>query len=408
MTRNTKLVYLFVFLTIFFAKVAQSYDNAHFYRAPLFYGEPRFDKDFLASFDFKIFGGTTSKAIAGCCNDICLLDIYGYHNMQYLGKNVPGKDLSKPSDLILHQLEQIPSRGNFGILSFAGRFRTFETLFNYQQNFTRGFFASVFVPLRSLEISCIRSKDISCNIDEICSLVPCPESEAANTYWQAFLNLFPDIMKRYGLVVGDFKERGLGDVSLALGYTINYEDADFLDFIDATIRFGVTLPTSKQRCEDHVFSLPLGYNGHTGIFGVFDVAFGLYDWATLGMHFDATWFNKRCKNLRVKTACEQSGLIKLAKENAQVRRGTMFNGGMHFKADHFIGGFSLIVGYSYSTKQKDELDCFRSPCIDCNIANSDCALQKWTMHTMHLFAEYDFTKDGWNYCLASTFFITLS
>jgi len=400
MTGRAKSGYIFIvffILCVLCTKTTLSYDNSHFYRARLFYGEPRFEKEFLTSLDVSFAGGSTCKALPGGCNDACLLNICGCHHMQYLGKNVP-KDLSKETNLILHQLEQIPSKGNFGILSFSGKFKTWELIVNFQQNFKNGFFANVHVPIRRLEIKNIKYEDVSCATDETCSLLPCPQTENANTYWQAFLNMFNRILADHKLSIANTAQQGIGDTSIALGYTINYEDTDFLDFVDGTIRLGILIPTGKKKNENCVFSLPTGYNGHTGVFFAFDTAIGIYDWATLGMHIDAICFNKRCRAMRIKTACEQRGFIKLAKDTVHIKKGTIYNAGIHFKADHFVGGFSLIVGYSYSTKHNDELSCFKNSCIDCTIANTDCALQQWHMHTMHFVGEYDITKEDWKFC----------
>jgi hypothetical protein len=102
--------------------------------------------------------------------------------------------------------------------------------------------------------------------------------------------------------------------------------------------------------------------------------------------------------MRIKTACEQSGLIKLQQDVAREKMGNIYDAGVYFKADHIAGGFSLLAGYAYSAKQNDELDCFKNKCLDCQIANTDCALQKWNMHTVNLIAEYDFTQDTRKYC----------
>jgi len=396
MIQKLKLHYFLLLVTVCIPKIIISYDNAHFYRARLFFYEPRLQKNYLSSFDFSIAKGSTCKGIGCncCCDETCLLDICGCHNMQFLGKNVPGKDLSKQTDIILHQLAQIPAMQDFAQLSFSGEFRTWEIVFSYYQNFTRGFFLHLHAPFRKVEIRSICYKDVSAKTDQNCAQINCPSLDDANTYWQAFLNLFEQTLKDHKLIFDrNVYCRGVGDISVALGYTINHEDTDFLDFIDATVKLGVMIPTSKKRNEDVLFSLPIGYNGHTGLFAELDLALGLYDWATIGGNVNIKWFNQRCRNIRIKTACEQNSFIKLAKDCAQVKHGSIYNIGAYFKADHFVSGFSFLIGYSYTRKNDDELDCFKKPCTDCQIANTDCARREWLMHTLHLWAEYDFTKD---------------
>jgi len=397
MTHKAKLSHLLIlFSIILINKIALSYDNAHFYRARLFPGEARFERNYLSSFDITFAGGKTNKGYAcGSCEEVCLLNICGYHNMQFLGKNVPDKDLSKETDALLNMLEQIPAQGNFGKLRFSGEFKILELVLSYYQNLTRGFFIHFHLPIRKLDIDSTCYKDM-CPTDETCPNTCCPIDGMANTYWKAFLNMFGQILQEHNLNIGNTCQKGVGDLSLVLGYTVNYEDTEVLDFIDATIRGGIMFPTSKLRNIDCAFSIPLGYDGHTGLFGMFDLDLGIYDWATIGANVSATWFNSRRRKMRLKTAWEQSGFIKLYKDFVRRKKGNIYNATGYFKFDHFIGGASFLLGYSYSTKHKDELDCIPA-CVDCEIANSDCMLRQWKMHTLHLFFEYDFTKDNMKY-----------
>lgn len=408
MVLNSKILYILSIIMLLSPKTISTYDNSHFYRAHFFNSEPRLDKNYLSSFDVIFGAGSTCKGINSQGGKTCLLDICGYYNMQYLGKNVQ-KDLTRESDLIMQQFEQVESNNNLGLLSFSGEFKTTEADLSFYQNFKNGFFLNLHIPIRKLEITQIKYKDVSCSNYETCnsdctscdctscdcnnncSCSTCTDS--SNPYWQAFLNSFNTILSDHDLNISPISQSGLGDISAVLGYTINYEDSKDFDFLDSTFKFGIITPTSKIKNENYVFSLPLGYNGHTGVFGSVDVAFGVYDWATLGLHLDAISFNKICKNLRIKTACEQSGLIKLQKDTAREKMGNIYNASAYFKADHVIRGLSIIAAYSYSAKQKDELDCFKNNCSDCEIANTDCSLQKWDMHTINLIAEYDLAND---------------
>lgn len=422
---------LSIIISVFFCFITNfslSYDNSHFYRSHFFDSEPRFERDYLSSFDIYAGGGSTCNSLNSNSQKSCLLDICGCYNMQYLGKNVPEKDLSRTSDIIMQQLEQIPSYDNIGLLSFSGEFKTAEADFSYYQNLKSGIFMQVHLPVRKLQIKNIGYCNASCNTNQNCSLLSCQQNSSnscsshnlcsscagqnssanqnssntnlttANSYWQAFLNSFDQVLLDYNLSIADTNSSGIGDLSTVLGYTINYDELDTMDFIDATFKFGVMCPTSKKKNENCVFSLPLGYNGHTGVFGSIDTAFGVYDWITLGLHVDAITFNRICKKMRVKTALEQSGLIKLAETTVREKLGNIYDAMAYFKADHIGAGFSLLAGYTYSTQENSELDCFKNTCIDCQAANSDCSLQRWKMHTIHLLAEYDFSQENRKYC----------
>jgi len=387
-TLFTSISLLLLLLLLLRHNVISAFDNAHFYRAAFFNGEPRFEKKCLTSFDFWFSGGSTCQGIRCDRQKTCLLDLYGTHNMRLLGKNVPGKDLSKETDIILEMLTSIPSRNNFGQLSFRGNFSISELNFLYTQNITRGFFAQAHIPYRKLRISCIQFCDLSPTDDK------CPNIN--NQYWKAFLNLFDDILQAYHLNIKDFCGRGLGDFTFLVGWTKNYENTTEIDFIDATVKTGILAPTGNKKNENKVFSLPLGYDGHIGFPISFDSALGLYDWLTIGAHIDFIYFLNKSKNIRVKTDKDQSGLIKLTKECVCVEKGAVWNAGIYTKADHVIGGFSLILGYTFSAKQRDHLSIYQNcnSCIDCAIINSDETLKQWHMHTVHFIAEYDFSQEN--------------
>jgi hypothetical protein len=159
-----------------------------------------------------------------------------------------------------------------------------------------------------------------------------------------------------------------------------------------TFKFGILVPTGAKRDEDQVFSLPLGYNGHWGVPISADLALGLYDWLTFGGHIDALFFAKTTREIRMKTALYQSGLIKLTKGKVDIDRRSLWNAGLYLKGDHIARGLSLLFGYTFSNQNATTLetcDC----CLDPSIINSDEMLQGWKMHTVHFWTEYDFSKE---------------
>src|SRR5690242_7333697 len=72
-------------------------DNAHFYRAAFFWGEPRFEKDWLTTIDTTVGGGSTMQGYNNCGDKTSLLAIYGLENLIAIGANVPNLDNS-PED----------------------------------------------------------------------------------------------------------------------------------------------------------------------------------------------------------------------------------------------------------------------------------------------------------------------
>jgi hypothetical protein len=96
----------------------------------------------------------------------------------------------------------------------------------------------------------------------------------------------------------------------------------------------------------------------------------------------------------MKTAIRQSGLIKLAHGCATVDAGTLWISGTYIKADHLCRRLSLLTGYSYAHKNADHIVPADPSIFDSFVVNSDPELQSWGMHTIHIFLEYDFTKEN--------------
>ncbi len=157
-----------------------------------------------------------------------------------------------------------------------------------------------------------------------------------------------------------------------------------------TFKTGVLVPTGKRKNENQIFSLPFGYNGHWAIQGIGKLSIGLYDWLTFGGHIEAMFFLNKDRNMRLQTAPCQSALIKLARGNAEVNPGTIWDAGVYTKADHLVGGLSVLLGYSFASKSEDVITPCDMGTFDPCIANGDPQFQSWKMNTLHLYAEYDF------------------
>ncbi len=384
-------MYKCLILSLFIACASTiiGYNNPHFYRAtPLFF-EARYDRSLLSTLDISASGGSTKCALNRCGNKVPLLDIYGTSNMLALGANVPGKDPSNPLDLILIQLGLIAGRDGFGTFSTHGTFDIKELTFSWVQNIYRGFFLQAYLPYRKLSIDNIA----------FCDLSPCgPPCPNINTpLWKFFKQNFFEILARYGLSADPTDEHGIGDFAFFLGWTHSYDRNPAIDFVDSTVQVGFIAPTGKKQNPDSVFSLPLGYNGHWGIPFIFNFAFGTHNCFTMAFHASAIVFASTERDARVYSSSSQSGIIKLAKLRVCEEKGAIWSLGSYIKADHFCRGLSVLAGYSFANQQNDFFTSVCGTRCDSLVANCDGALQGWKMHTIHFWAELDFTllKCSW-------------
>lgn len=368
-------------------------DNAHFYRAAYFWGEPRLEQDWLFSADTSVGFSSTRTSRNSSNEKTPLLNLFGPFNMQDLGKNLPNLDPNSKLDKILIDLQNLPDNDEFGHLEFDAKFSMVEGVVSLYQNFTNGFFCQAYLPIRKLKINNISYKDLSPTNGQ--------EPNESNPVWQEFLSSFDEITNKYGIDMHASKNSGAGDLSLLLGWTINYQETTHVDYVDISSKIGVLFPTGKTKNENKPFELPTGYNGYYGLPVFVQGSFGSFEWLTLGGHVGALFFYEKTKKLRVKTAAEQNGLIKLAQELVQVDPGTIWTFGSYIKADHISAGLSALCGYSFNKKENDTL-FLKNPADSTTtnlIINSDPLYHGWNMHVLNLLVEYDFAYDpnklGW-------------
>ncbi len=360
-------------------------DNAHFFRAPFFFGEPRLAEPHLFSFDILAAFGETRKARNDCGKCVPLLDLYGLYNMQLLGSNVPDKDPTVPEDLALIMLDRLAGQDGFGYFSFSGKFKAFEVMLGLTQNFDKGFFMQLWIPIRGIRLTQV------CYTD--CSPCPCPCPAIDDPNWQLFLALFNDILARYDLSATGFKENGIGDVTLLAGWALNYEGRRSIDYIDFCLRVGILAPSGHKQNLRNAFSIPLGYNGHFGFPVAVECSLGAFDWLTIGGHAEALAFLPKKYTIRYQTDCRQSGMIKLAQSRAHVNMGAVWELGGFIKADHIVKGLSLLVGYIHQAQMRTVV-CLDCACGKQAAANCDEMLHGWSMDTMNFELDYDFSKEG--------------
>lgn len=359
-------------------------DNPHFYRANFFWQEPRFATDWLTTWDVLVAAGETKKAFNKNGNKTPLLNIFGLHDMQFLGENVPNLDPSNPLDEILIELQALPTRDNFGKFLFKGDFSSIEGVINGYQNLAHGFFVQAYLPLRRLAITNINFIDQS--PDD--SVFP----NKNTPLWRSFIDNFSEILLEHGLTIKSVHESGCGDFTLLGGWTLNYLDTCYVDYYDVTAKVGLLFPTARTRNLANPFDLPLGYDGFYGLPLKFDCSFGYWEWLTAGAHIGALFLFDRTKTVAMRTSQEQNGFIILTRGKAKVDPGTLWEIQTYAKADHILRGFSWLVGYCFTLKDADCIKPKNKLIFPPAIVNNDARFKSWRMHVIHWFLEYDFAQ----------------
>lgn len=355
--------------------------------------ETRYEQNCLSTFEVELMGGRAKKGYNGTKDKVNALEIYGLNHLGVLAGSAAGDPNITVHNANLQLLVTAGANDSdltIGV-NFDGKYSMFEANLSYTQNFCNGFFVDINLPVKRLKIGDITTTDGSVAAD----LASAPGSAAIIT--DLVTNL-ETALSTYDLSIAEASKTGLGDVMVTGGWTCNHDDVENLDFLDTTIKLGVSIPTAKKRDQDKAFELALGYEGHTGIAASFDLGVGFYEWMTLGAHIGGLFFLDKTINMRMQTNANQSGWLKLSKGDAKYDMGNIWNAGGHFKADHIFKGVSLMFGYNYVHKDNDTLTPENTVRFPVAAVNADDMFKSWTQHAVTVTLEYDMAEEGrrWN------------
>lgn len=179
--------------------------------------------------------------------------------------------------------------------------------------------------------------------------------------------------------INSYKTHGLSDSTLFLGWAINYENTEYIDYIDFNIKTGVLFPTG-EKTKRKPLSIPLGYNGHWGVPLSINASLGMYNWLTLGTYLDAVFLTKN------KELLHNSEQTFICKKN--VCPGNVYRAGAYFKADRCVNGASFIIGVDHEHHTKSD--------ISRRLLLHNPHLREWNRTQIHLLFEYDFASEEQN------------
>lgn len=393
-----KRIYTYLLIILLTSSFLNAVFDSHFFHAGYFWNEPRLIEPGMQTLSFDLSGDSTTQSRNSCKDIVPLFDRLGLNNMQTIGLNI---DLNpnNPLEKYVIDLLELPSRNGFSNLSFDGFFKMMRFEFKFYQNFNNGFFSGVEFPIFEFESALTKKRDLSPTDNRI--------PNRSTPEWQDFLKKFDAILNKFDIETEPIRTTNMGDTILIAGYGINYDDQKYLDLIDATFMLCGLIPTGKQSNPDQLLDIPNGYNGHFGIGFSGDGAIGFYDWITLGLHASYLILLPNNKEIRVKSAPQQFGLVKLEKTLAKIDAGNVWRLGTFFKGDHMVEGLSFLFGYSYEQQNKSIIEkCFPS----CNLqaANTDRMLDGFTQHNFHLAIEFDISKDDYQIGPRCSFFFNHS
>lgn len=211
---------------------------------------------------------------------------------------------------------------------------------------------------------------------------------------QNFIKNLNDQTIKYGdLKLGNWKGSGLGDALIMFDWKASYrQPKNFMHRYMLFAKIGVSLPTSKEKNENQVLSMPLGNDGAFGLpFGVaFTLDFTKY--LRTGLAADFLYLFKKSRVRRLKTDAAQTDLLLLNKGHATKHFGLTWQCEAFMQLFNFFRGLSLKVTYQYIQHQHDRLStCDQN--FDDTIINTACNLREWRLHNALFHVQYDFNRE---------------
>ncbi len=164
------------------------------------------------------------------------------------------------------------ARGYKGHLEFA------EAILQGYLNFNKGIFIHAYIPISWVRMNDVERYDLS--------VKPLPHC---------------------------IKKTDIYSPGIFAGWTVNYEDTKYLDYLDATFELGMLLNTPRHAINIPLF--PIGYTTQPGFAGAGYFSMGAYEWLTLGAYTQAISFQPA----------------------------TIWSAGSYLKLDHLIPKLSFMV-----------------------------------------------------------------
>ena len=393
-----------------FSSTASCFTQGFFYNARKFPAQNEYNvSDWRTFIDVSYDNATTKRGRNNSGDRVPAFDIYDNHKLLYIFSGVSSTGLTTAVSSIFDNLEtkqtaftsaynnftdnQKAAFKDFGKTIFSGKFEVDETKLHVMQNLIHNIFLEVDVPFKKTKISKMDYTDASTSAASTTSIENYTQTDQ---YWADFKDSFTTVLDAYGLTHYNkgYSKEGIGDISVMLGWKKEWlQPIDLLEFIRVCVKAGAVFPTGITADHNHPFAIPNGNNGHYALPIRVDMINGLSHDIFLGVHLGLMFFkDKKHDHYRVKTDLNQNGFIKLADCAVNAKKGNLVDAGAYLKLDHFCKGLSALTGYTYTRQIKDKLTLLdeRDHTTTTNIVNSDSRLFQWTMHTLNLWAEYDF------------------
>lgn len=333
---------------------------------------PDFAKKGLTILSSTYSFGKTQHAYNEYGNLCNPLEIYGQEelNSQLL-----------PSWMIQEFLLTIPSNlvNNLGFVSFQGTFGVKEVYLEATKNLIHGFFVQGAGIIRDLQISSI-------------SMQPNLNQDLTNTQADTVITTLTNALNTQGLLTpeGGLRKYGILQSYLLAGWTNHFQSFEHIDFLDLTIKAGLSFPEETNLQHETLITFPFPSNRHIGFPLSASIATGFLDWLNVGGTILCMPWLETMNVFTMNPTGSNTTLLVPFQGMAIAHKKAFYYTSAYIQADHCVKGLSCKLAYSYTSNGQTILDPINKKTFQANIVNQNPALQNWYAHTILAELEYDF------------------
>ncbi len=292
----------------------------------------------------------------------------------------------------LRNMLQAYDNGTRGHLQTDGQFERYCMLgFTGRYFFFSDWFMEVDLPIYHTQLGAITLQDQTV------------QKTAADIRVKNYLtNNFTTLVKTLGEgldITGGWKRTGCGDCTVLINWFRDFPQRKvILKNARVNWRLGAALPTGLKEDIDLVLAGPYGNDGAFGLpFGV-GLDLDLVGHLRFGLDVQLTHLFGNTRTRRIKTNIGQSEIVLLATAPAYKDFGLIQRLNMYVGAYQIAHCFSLIVGYQYWKKDRDQLTVCSND-YSTLIANTARSLEEKTWHQIIINAQYDGAYHFSDHCI---------
>ena len=340
---------------------------------------PDFAKEGLTILSSTYSFGSTTHAYNGFGNPCNPLEIYGSQTLS--------SQLLPPWMVQQFLLTIAPDLvNNLGSVNFQGKFAVKELYLEATKNLIHGIFVQGALIIRDLEVHSISMQS---------QLNP----DLTSTQAQTVITTLSNALNTYGLLQseGGLRKYGIMQSYIFAGWSHHFQTLEHVDFIDFTIKAGLSFPEETNLNSNALFCFPFPANRHIGVPISTSISTGFLDWLNVGgTILCMPWF-KTMDIFTMNPTGSNTTLLVPFQGMAISHKNAFYYSSMYIQADHIVKGFSFKFAYSYTSNGQTTLTPIDTITFPKALVNQSPSLEGWYAHTLWSEIEYDFcTKENPN------------